>query len=65
MIRYIYIGDQIVDDGTDFAFYDTVTDHFLDFDGAMSFSDPSEFREWAMKDSRYVRCERLIPKEQA
>jgi len=65
VIRYIYIGDQIVDDGTDFAFYDTVTDQFLDFDGAMAFSDPVEFEKWARDDQRYVRCKRLIPKEQA
>jgi hypothetical protein len=33
MIRYVHIGDQILDGANQFALYDTVTDQFLTFYG--------------------------------
>ena len=43
MIRYIEIGDQINEDCCDFAFFDTVTDKFLEFDGEQVFASKEAF----------------------
>lgn len=45
MIRFIYIGGQITEDSTDFAFYDTVTDRILDFAGTQVFGSIDELQE--------------------
>ena len=37
MIRYIHIGDQIIDGDDSFAFYDTVLDIFVDIAGDQVF----------------------------
>lgn len=37
MIRFIRIGDQILENYDQFAFYDTIRDHFVDLDGTQVF----------------------------
>lgn len=57
MIRYIYIGDQVYSgdnlDNHSFAFYDTATDRFMEFDGDQVFENIEEFRESYCK-SKYA-----------
>jgi len=43
MIRFIQIGDQIMEETNQFAFYDTVTDKFLSFNDTQVFDDWEEF----------------------
>ena len=45
MIRFIRIDDQITQDGkgTDFSFYNTVTDRFIELDGYQVWSSWEEF----------------------
>ena len=59
MIRFIYIGDQIMEGERDFAFFDTVTDTFLDFDGDQVFASIEEF-EAAASGELLARCLGLI-----
>jgi len=33
MLRYVYIGDQVIEGGEQFAFFDTVADSFLEYGG--------------------------------
>ena len=46
MLRFIYIGDQIMDDEKAFAFFDTVTDTFISFSGISVFDDWDDFLDW-------------------
>lgn len=62
MIRFVKIGDQINEGQNDFAFFDTVTDSFIDFDGGQVFEDKSHFELFAKDDPRYERCIGLMPK---
>ena len=39
MIRHIRLTDQVNEDADDFAFFDTVTNRFLDLDGQQVFTD--------------------------
>jgi len=43
MIRFIYIGDQITDDHHDFAWWNTVTNTFLEFNGECVWRSWEEF----------------------
>ncbi len=43
MIRFIDIGDQIINGGTDFAWFDTVIGRFLEFNGMHVWSSWDEF----------------------
>ena len=43
MIRFVYIGDQIVEGGTDFAWFDTVRDRFVEFNGTHAWDSWSDF----------------------
>jgi hypothetical protein len=63
MIRYIYVGDQIDEGAKDFAFFDTITDSFISFDGEQVFSSMKDFTDYAIEDERYIRCMELIPWE--
>ena len=46
MIRFIKIGDQICEDENHFAYWDTITDKFLYFDGDCVFDSWEEFRDY-------------------
>ena len=61
MIRFIYIGEQITGGSEDFAFYDTVADQFLSFQGEHVFDGRKEFELYAKNDERFQRCFDLIP----
>ena len=63
MIRYVYIGDQIIEDYDDFAFFDTITDTFLSFDGDQVFSSVAEFENATIDSKLLKRCLLLIPQE--
>ncbi len=43
MIRYIHIGGQITEGDNDFAWFDTVTDRFLEFNGTHVWGSWNEF----------------------
>ena len=67
MIRCVQIGNQIYPHSasTEFAFWDTILDEFLAFDGGVVFSSVAEFREYAATSGaapeHIARCLRLIP----
>jgi hypothetical protein len=50
MLRFIYIKDQIEDGGTAIAFYDTVTDRFVEYQGVQVFDDWDDFCEYYESD---------------
>lgn len=43
MIRFIYIGEEINEGETDFAFFDTVTSKFKEFSGFQVWSNVEDF----------------------
>lgn len=43
MIRFIDIGDQILEGENHFAWFDTVTDTFIEFNGVQVFNGWDEF----------------------
>lgn len=45
MIRFIDIGGQIDEEQTDFAWYDTITNKFIELGGAVVWSDWQEFED--------------------
>ena len=61
MIRFISIGNQICDGCDSFAFYNTVTSQFINFNGSESFDDIDEFELFAKGEHYYERCKGLIP----
>lgn len=68
MIRFIYIGDQILRDmdekSREFAFFNTVTDKFIEIGGCYTFSSLKEFEDYARIEwyCDYIdRCRNLIP----
>ncbi len=61
MIRFISIGNQIIDGQNEFAFYDTVTDTFKVFGGISTWSSLKEFTE-CYEGSEIERFLNLIPK---
>ncbi len=44
MIRFINLGDQITDKNR-FAFYDTITDKFCEFNGSQSWDNVADFKK--------------------
>ncbi len=63
MIRFIYIGGQVVDDARWFMFYDSVIDEPIDLDSQVIWNSVEEFK-WAAIAENYTfleRCLRLIP----
>ena len=63
MIRFIYIGDQITDGSKDFAFYDTVTDHFVSVDGQFVFENTQDLIHASVDSKQLARLIRLVPAE--
>lgn len=66
MIRYVYIGDQITEGSKEFAFFDTITDRFLTFDGCQVFEGKEELKELLFTTNNpdlLKRCFALIPEE--
>ena len=56
MIRFVEIGNQIEEDEDSFAFFNTVTDKFIEFEGEVVFNHLSDFVDCA-KNSEYLgRC---------
>ena len=45
MIRFINLTDQIDDDTFNFAWYDTIVDKFLEFNGYQVFDSWDDFKE--------------------
>lgn len=44
MVRFIDLGDQITTDGTEqFAWFDTITDEFMEFNGCQVWESWDEF----------------------
>jgi hypothetical protein len=65
MIRYILIGDQINEGESQFAFFDTMIDNFLAFEGEQVFDDIEDFKCCARDNPRLERCLALIPKDES
>lgn len=42
MIRFIHVGDQVNEGAYEFAFFDTVTDSFMSFQGEQLFESAEE-----------------------
>lgn len=63
MIRFVYIGDQICDGEKSFAFYNTVYDKFVEFDGVQVFDDVRDFDEYSEGHELRDRCKAFIPKD--
>jgi hypothetical protein len=61
VIRFVHIGDQINEDQNDFAFFDTITNSFIDFNGGQVFDSKDHFDLFAKDDPRYERCIGLMP----
>ncbi len=60
MIRFVYIGSQIVDNSTDFAWFNTVTDQFIEFNGTHVWADWDEFEgDYTDKGVELSRFKRL------
>ena len=51
MIRFINIGDQVQEGNKDFAFYDTISDSFVSFDGEQLFESVEDFKAHYKDDS--------------
>jgi len=45
MLRYVDIGDQIMEDSSQFAWFDTVIDRFLSFDDTYVWDSWEEFED--------------------
>lgn len=46
MLRFIYIGDQIIEDDKSFAFFDTVNSRFIEFNDMQVFESWEDFIFW-------------------
>lgn len=62
MIRFINLTNQIDEGEVNFAFYCTVRDRFLEFDGCQVFDDLGDFLECYLRDEseNKVDVQRLI-----
>lgn len=68
MIRFINLSEQINDDERAFAFFDTVTSKFKEFDGQQTFCDKQDFEDYFSSDKNPDKGElerylNLIPEE--
>lgn len=69
MIRYVHIGDQILEDRDQFAWFDTVIDEFIEFNNETVFNSWDEFQEY-LEQTEYwnplarARFESLFPRPQ-
>lgn len=61
MIRFVEIGDQIslLEEYQDFAWFDTVTDTFLEFNGSQTWNNWEEFEEDFKIDPQGYELERF------
>ncbi len=62
MIRFIYIGDQIEEDGKQFAFFNTCNNKFVTFEGEEVFDSVKDFKFYKTNKA-YERCFNNIPEE--
>lgn len=46
MLRFVYIGAQIIGEEKQFAFYDTIPDKFIELDGMQVFDDWADFCDY-------------------
>lgn len=60
MIRFIDLGDQIIEGLNEFAFYDTVKDSFCTFSGNCTWESINEFKE-SYDGNDLLRFLSLIP----
>lgn len=63
MIRFVYIGDQIEEGAEQFAFFNTVTDKFINFDGEQVFDSVEDLESTLASfadDETSDRCRNLI-----
>lgn len=70
MIRFIDLGDQIIEDYPEFAWYDTVIDKFETFSGNQTWETWSEFQNDYLAEDEYIpethsldRYRSLFPKK--
>ena len=64
MIRFVDLGDQITCDGTkEFAWFNTIVDRFIEFNGTHVWETWKDFEEDAEGDEDMDRFKRLFPKE--
>jgi len=71
MIRYIDIGDQIMEDSSQFAWFDTVIDRFLMFNDSHTWETWGEFEDdfsaaggedsYTIQKHQLARFKRLYP----
>lgn len=61
MIRFVYIGDQVVPETREFCFYDTIIDKFISFNSTVTFDSLEDFKFHGWDCPEYNRCFRLIP----
>lgn len=59
MIRFVDTRSAMI--GARFAFYDTISDKFMDFGGNQTFDDWAEFEEWQPEGELRERCRCLCP----
>lgn len=73
MIRFVYIGEQIIDGNQNFAWYDTITDEFISFNGQMIFDSWEDFEKahelekadaWMGEHTDIERFRSLFPKQE-
>jgi hypothetical protein len=74
VIRYVDLGDQIVEGFREFAWYDTVKEEFLNLDGTQTWNNWREFQAelvmWMVKgktpeemqNEMLLRFRKLFPK---
>ena len=67
MIRYIDLTGQILlDDTPSFAFFNTVTDTFISFDGECVFHNVSDFNNsFQGTEDFYLRLHGLMPSDES
>ena len=67
MLRYVYVGDQILDGASQFSLYDTVFDGYLIYVGCQVFDDLDGLLEVYDADKyphhTIERIKALMPKE--
>lgn len=63
MIRFVYIGGQIMSGEREFMFYDTGADLPIMSDNQVIWESVAQFRDVASSDKhiQFARCIRLIP----
>lgn len=60
MIRFVLIKDQIEDDKCQFAFFDTITDKFIELDNQQVFNSIEDFAECFHNQNEYKDIHRFM-----